>query len=498
MNPIKLLKLLKTKPESFWIKRGETSALKLFHNMAKRVPAYQDFLKKHKIDVTKIKTITDFSNLPLVDKNNYLRKYPLEKLCWDGQLAEGQYVFSTTSGSTGEPFYFPRSDDQDWQYATTAEIYLRTNFQIDKKSTLYIDGFAMGPWIGGLFTYQAIKHLTKRGNYQLSIITTGSVKEEIIKAVKNIGQKYDQILIGGYPPFIKDVIDFGIEQGLNWKKYNLGFIFSADLFSETFRDYVINKTGLKDPYKSTLNHYGLVDLGTVAHETALCILTRRKALLSKGLNNNLFSDYFRQPTFAQYLPEMFFLEEKDNKLICSASSGIPLLRYDMKDIGGLIKLSDLKQQFLQAGLDLDQEIKKANIADTVWNLPFVFVHERSDFIVKLCGANIYPETIRRALSEQSLLSSLTGKFTLIAKFDQNQDQYLEINIELKSKIKKKDNLKKIVTDKIVQFLLRENSEYQYLYAHIPLHQVTPKVILWEYNAKEHFRSGGKQKWVKTP
>lgn len=495
-DPIKLLKQLKVRPEEYWVKRGEKRVLELFHLMAQRIPAYKDFLKKNKVDPNKIKTISDFKQIPYVDKESYLKKYPLEMLCWDGQLREGQWVFSTTSGSTGEPYYFPRNDVQDWHYATTAEMYLRTNFQIEKKSTLYIDGFAMGPWIGGLFTYQAIRYLTKRGGYKLSIITTGSVKEEIVNAVKNIGNKFDQILISGYPPFIKDTVDYGIEKGLNWKNYNLGFIFSADLFSESFRDYIIKNTGLKNDYTSTLNHYGLVDLGTVAHETPLCILTRRLALSHQKLNHNLFGDHFRQPTFAQYLPELFYFEKQDNRLICSAFSGLPLLRYDLKDNGGLIRLSGLKEHFLEIGLNFDQEVKQAKITETIWNLPFVFIHERSDFIVKLCGANIYPETIRRALGDKRLSDKLTGKFTLIAKFDKNQDQYLEINVELRSNTKKETNLKKLVTNIVVQALLKENSEYQYLYTHIPRHQVIPKMILWEYGSNQHFRSGGKQKWVK--
>ena len=49
-NPIKLDRLLKTKPESYWLTRGERRVLNLFHLMARRVPAYKDFLKKNKIN----------------------------------------------------------------------------------------------------------------------------------------------------------------------------------------------------------------------------------------------------------------------------------------------------------------------------------------------------------------------------------------------------------------------------------------------------------------
>src|SRR6202034_2208750 len=113
--------------------------------------------------------------------DNYLRKYRREELCWDGQFSEGQWVISTTSGSTGEPFYFPRTNFQDEYYALTAELYLRENFQIHHHKTLYINAFAMGAWIGGLFTYEAIHRVAQRG-YALSVINPGIYKAEVINS----------------------------------------------------------------------------------------------------------------------------------------------------------------------------------------------------------------------------------------------------------------------------------------------------------------------------
>ena len=133
------LQKLYQKPESYWIDRGHKATLALFQQMATRVPAYKDFLNQHRVDYKKIKDVADLTAVPAIDKDNYLRQYPLPDLCWDGQLKQQQWVFSTTSGSTGEPFYFPRTSDQDLQYALTAEAYLLNNFNIQSKSTLYIN-----------------------------------------------------------------------------------------------------------------------------------------------------------------------------------------------------------------------------------------------------------------------------------------------------------------------------------------------------------------------
>lgn len=494
-SPVRLLNDLKTKPEQYWIKRGEKMALHLFRQMAERVPAYKDFLLKNKVKPEKIKAIKDFKSIPTINKDNYLRKYPLEKLCWDGRFNQRQWVFATTSGSTGEPFYFPREDQQDWQYTLTAELYLRTNFEIHKKSTLYINSFAMGAWIGGVFTYQAIRYLSMRGKYRLSVITPGINKDEIIKAVKNLGSKFEQIIIGGYPPFVKDTIDYGISQGIEWARYKLGIIFSAEGFSEEFRDYVIRKAGLTNPYKDTLNHYGTVDMGTMSHETPLCILIRKRVVEDNAIHSSIFSRTDKLPTLTQFMPEMFYFEEIEGKLICSACSGLPLVRYDLKDNGGVFSLDKITERFSDHTIDLCKEAKETGIDKTIWNLPFVYVYERNDLSVSLYGANIYPETIKKALQDKALGKSITGRFTMLSKHDRNQDQYLEVNIELQPSVKQSGSLNEGARELIVNALLKDNSEYRNNYKNMK-DKVIHKIVFWPYEDKTYFKSGGKQKWVK--
>lgn len=494
-NPVEVQQHLKTKPESYWIKRGETRALYLFHQMAKRVPAYKDFLKKNKVYPDKMKTVKDFNSVPTIDKNNYLRSYPRKMLCWDGEFKDESWVISTTSGSTGHPFYFPRQDDQDLQYALAAELFLRSNFDIDKKSTLFIVGFPMGAWIGGLFTYQALKHLVKRGNYKLSIITPGINKLEILKAVKNLGRDFDQVIIGSYGPFLKDTLDDGLNHGLDWKKYNLGFIFAAEGFNETFRDYVIKKAGLKNPYKDTLNIYGTVDLGTMSHETPLSVLIRRMAVEDQKIYQMVFSQISKLPTLTQFIPELFYFEDINGNLICSSFSGIPLVRYDLKDHGGVFTLEEIIKKFSNYGIDLYKKARGAQIAQTIWNLPFVHVYERSDFSVSFFAFQIYPETIRKALQEKTLETKVTGKFTMMVKYNKQSNQFLEINVELKAGVRESDVLKNTVRELIVKRLLKENSEYRKTSEEYP-DRTIPKIVLWSYEDPTYFKSGTKQKWVK--
>ncbi len=482
-----------SRPESEWIEKGRKRTLQLFHEMAVRVPAYKDFLKKNSFSSSSVKSYKDITKIPPINKDNYLRQYPKKMLCWDGEFGHGQWVISTTSGSTGEPYYFPREHSQDWQYAITAELYLRNNFSIQSKSTLYIVAFPMGAWIGGLFTYEALKLVGENGGYELSIITPGIHKQEVINAVNQLGENFDQIIIGAYAPFLKDILDDGVREGIDWKRYNIGFVFSAEAFTEKFRDYVFNVTNPKNPLLSTLNHYGTVDLGTMAHETPESILIRRRLVEDNQLKI-LFPEVVRQPTFAQFDPELFYFEEEEHSLYCSAFSGLPLVRYDLKDYGGILKRKDVHKALNNAGIDIEKEIQTSGIGQTTWNLPFVYVYERNDFSVSYYAFLIYPDMIRRALQDDGLSKSITGKFTMMVDYSSEGRQQLTIHIELAHGIELKEDLANKIQSIIHTRLIEESSEYREVDKTVG-NIVKPHIKLWNYEDPTYFRPGTKQKWV---
>jgi phenylacetate-CoA ligase len=155
-----------------------------------------------------------------------LRVFDWADLCKKGVFKKTGNVMTSTSGSTGAPFYFPRNDMIDLQSSYCHEIFLR-NLKITKKnSVLVIDCFGMGVWIGGLITYQAFKYIQDRG-YSVTIITPGINKHEIFQALKNIAPLFDVVILCGYPPFIKDVIDEGESNKIIWEKFPLKIIFAA-------------------------------------------------------------------------------------------------------------------------------------------------------------------------------------------------------------------------------------------------------------------------------
>lgn len=491
---LKLEKLLKIKREPFWIKRGEKALFKLFKE-TKQVPAYKDFLKKQTGKIPSIKTIRDFKTLPTPSKSSYLRSYPFEKLFIKNQLVDIPRVFSTTSGSTGEPFYFPRTEVQDKQYQLYAEIYLRNNFNIHKKKTLYIDAFPMGPWIGGVFTYEIITRIARESKYPLSIITTGIDTPSIIRTIKKMGQYYDQIIIGSYGPFAKDILDTGLNEGIDWKKYNIKFVFSAEAFPESFRDYVGDIVGSKNIFLDTLNHYGTVYLGTMSYETPFCILIRRLSEKKEVLYRKIFGDIIKIPTLTQYLPELFYFESIDNNIYCTSESAIPLIRYHIEDKGNVIGFHEMVSLFKEFDIDILKEARKHNIQKSVWELPFVYVFERSDFSVSYYAFQVYPGPIRKILLKETIQKKVTGKFTLESSFSEKQEPKLIINVELKKNITPSKQLLKEVKELIHNQLLETHSEYRETIHHFGT-KAHVSVVLWKNGSQEHFKSGTKQKWIK--
>jgi hypothetical protein len=150
----------------------------------------------------------------------------------------------------------------------------------------------------------------------------------------------------------------------------------------------------------------------------------------------------------------------------------------------------------QNGRNLYNELFSLGVADTLWNLPFVYVYERNDFSVNLVGGVIYPEEIRKALLIKPVTSKLTGKFTMSVTHDKKMNPKLELHVELKrnAEINAKSLPKEIVAV-IVSTLLKENSEYASNYAAYGK-KIHPKVKLWPYEHPLYFSGRGKQNWVK--
>ncbi len=482
------------KDSHYWRVAGEKAALSVFRITAQKVPAYKHFLKKNKVDPEKIKTIEDFKKLPIIDKHNYLRAYPLKDLCLDGDLSKAR-IISCSSGSTGEPFFWPRGTRQEIEGAAQVELLYRI-LGIGKP-TLIIIGFAFGNWISGSFMYLSTELVSKK-DYPLTVLTTGFSKKDIFRSVKSRASDFKQLILMGYPPFIKDIIDEGEAEGINWKKLNVKFVFAAEGFSPVWRKYLYDRVGAKNYLTSSINIYGSADAGILAHETPFTLAVRKVATLNEKLHQALFSDS-RMPTLAQYDPRSRYFEvTADHDLLFTANAGLPLIRYSIGDYGGLAKPDVLEatcKKFGHSALALLKEEKVSNLA---WNLPCVYIFGRKDFTATLYGANIYPESIREALLDRAISDKVSGKFTMFTKNDKYLDQFLSINVELQVGINPNKHLISQIQKIVIEYLRRMNSEYSKIYDEMN-HRAFPEIVLFRNSEGQYFQPGTKHRWTKrTP
>lgn len=482
----------KRKKINKWIEIGRQRALTLFHSAATRVPAYRDFLKKNRVREGHINTWDDFKNLPLINKKNYLRAYPLKDLCWDGTLAK-QLIFTSTSGSTGTSVYFPRQSKLDKQYSVIIENFLKQSHLKKSDATLVIICFGMGVWIGGLITYKAFEIAAERLDTSLSIITPGINKQEIFSVLKNLAPNYKNIILVGYPPFIKDVVDEASLQGIKLKDFSVRFLFAAEAFTEGLRNHLAKSVGIENVCRDMINIYGSADIGAMAYETGISILAKRLALKNKKLFHQIFTSIVKTPTLAQFNPDHIMFEEVNNEVILTGDNALPLIRYAIGDHGGVFSYDDLSAIFEKKGIDLNAEIKSKKIANNI-KFPFVYVYERNDFSTTIYGLQVYPETIREVLCSMPFSNLFSGKLTMITRFDKQQDQYIELNIETRKGAKLTDHSKQSLISKIEENLLRKNFEFNELNKYVKNRKLL-KCIFWPAEDPTYFKPGIKQKWV---
>jgi phenylacetate-CoA ligase len=200
------------------------------------------------------------------------------------------------------------------------------------------------------------------------------------------------------------------------------------------------------------------------------------------------------PTLTQYNPLLTFYESHDYKLILTSASGIPLIRYDLKDNGGVLSHQRIRKTLNQHNINLDAEIKRTIIQTTINNLPFVYLTNRSDNAVSFYAILIYPEYVRGGIEHPSLKHKLSGRFTLVSDHDQVQEPMLTVHVELNPHRRPTEALAKMVRKRITESLRIRCSEYSFLEKAVN-HRAQPNVVLHQKGESEYFTFGIKQKWL---
>ncbi|MHB8442830.1 MAG: phenylacetate--CoA ligase family protein [Patescibacteria group bacterium] len=464
------------------IERSEKNVISNFKIYAPKVKAYVKFLQKHDINIDNIKTIEDFKKLPLTSKENYITKYPLEEIVTNiSQISS----ISSSSGSSGTPIYLGRGSIKDIDNSESMEFLFEYNHGLKDKKTLFMVMVGLGIWSASS-QIMTFAYLISYKNNNFSMVTPGLSIEECVKIFKNsIDGNYDQIIIMGYPSFIKDMLDEAILSNINLKKKNIYIYAVGEGVTLGWREYIANLLGKKKDDSCISTLVASSEAGSIAIETNLTkkIIyqinqSKDKLLVEKIFKTKLF------PTLAQYNPLSKYVEEVNETVVLTLFDVMPFIRYDTKDRGGIYLLSDLSKK-------INMEIKDSDL-----KLPCLYLSGRADVILTIYSVNIYVDNIKNIINSFELLSYITGKFQADVEFDKDLNPMFLLNIEIKKGYTVDTINTTYIKDYIVDNLKYLNSEYSKL--HSTFREKVEPIITYEEFAKDNsFATDNKVKFKRT-
>jgi phenylacetate-CoA ligase len=179
-------------PPSYLSWASRVKARKAYYRALRRVPAYGDYVGANRSP-----------SVPETDKETYIKAYETGLRCVDGSFFHGRTTIDESSGSTGTPYNWVRSETE--RHESHIFVSYFATYCYGREQWITINGFSMGAWATGI-------------NMGISLQKNGIVKNtgpdiaKILHTLRFFGPKYTY-LITGYPPFLKHLIDVADEEG---------------------------------------------------------------------------------------------------------------------------------------------------------------------------------------------------------------------------------------------------------------------------------------------
>ena len=465
---------------------AEKKLLRVFHQAAKTVPAYRDFLESNNVDIRAVNSLETFNSLvPATTKKNYINKYPIEERCINGKLPQYGNI-DESAGSTGIPTNWIRSVNEEKIMHKLFRFEFDYDLEGDKRNYTILNTWSSGPWATG------VKFCEIMQDYAL-LKNIGSDIDNTLRTLKLLGPKHSYI-IAGYPPFIKKLIDRGNK--IKWEDYHIDIITGGEGFIPEWRDYVHKKLGRKCKIFSA---YGSsdIDIG-IAFETPFTIFIRSLVRRNIALRKKLFGSKDKIPMIFHYDPMQHYIRNvtstrKDGTkvsefelTVLDKDTASPKIKYNLHDEGGVFgfdKMSDILNEYEKNFAEEFENLYYSR--KNILKLPFLWINGRTDGTVSIDGANVYPSQIEMCIHSDKELLEKTNSFNITINKDKKGNFRFAVLIELKEKYKPNNKLQKKYHDVILNNLKKLNGDYKESFIHNKAF-ADPKVILYKFNTA-HFK-----------
>ena len=385
---------------------GRMRAFAVYQKAKRTCPAYREFLKAH--DYKEPHRRWTLESVPVMTKENYVKKYGIEARCYGGKIPAPGTVIDESSGSSGVPNNWVRSATE----RNDVKRILQLNYQIiyNDDDCILLNCFALGPWATGM-------------NVSMSLVDVGILKsigpdaKKLENTLTLFGANY-RYLIFGYPPFIKAWVD---NTTLDLNEYKTDLIVGGEGMSEALRTYFYNY------FQTVISSYGASDLEiNIGVETELTVALRRRCLEDRKLSETLFGRE-TPPMIFQYNAVDYIIETtEDGELLFTIgrqASAAPKIRYNLKDLGGTYTHKDLATKLSGRGINIK------DLATRQSCFPILFVHGRGDLSVPFYGAKVFPADIEEIINTHPTLVKKLNSFQLVVDEDEKMNRILKIHLE---------------------------------------------------------------------
>lgn len=387
--------------ERIGVMRAEAVYLKA----RRRCPAYRELLRESGYKEARRWRLAD---LPVMTKENYVKRYGIERRCYDGRIPASGVVIDESSGSSGVPNNWVRSADE----REDVKRILQLNYQLiyGDSGCILLNCFALGPWATGM-------------NVSMSLVDVGILKsigpdqQKLENTLELFGTDY-RYLVFGYPPFVKMFVD---TTRLDLKKYRMDLVVGGEGISEAVRAHLLRY------FRTVISSYGASDLEiNIGVETELTINLRRRCTEDRELSRALFGRE-TPPMIFQYNPVDYVVETGEGGellfTIGRQTSAAPKIRYNLRDVGGRLTYRQLEQRLAARGLDA------SDLAGRRSRFPLLYVYGRSDLTVPFYGAKVYPSDVEEVIGAHPSLAREVNSFQLTSYEDGQMNRRLKVCLE---------------------------------------------------------------------
>ncbi len=378
----------------------EEIALEAFQRAAACVPSYRELLLEAGVRPGEVRTIEDFRRLPILEKENTFRRFPIEKLCVDGELGRPDSVL-TSSGHSGV-FAFGLTDEGSTA-ATTEWIdgLLDMIFGVRSRKTLLVNCLPMG---------------VKVQTSACTLAETSVRADMVVGLVKSFGRHYAQIILVGEAAFVKHLLELGEHSGIHWADHRVHVILGEEPLAENARKYLEGLLGItqgREDRGIVCSSMGVGEVGlnlfSEVPPVAPLIALRRALHESEALRQLVLGGPDCVPSIFTYDPRRIYVEfDPVGRLIVTTLDPrlrVPLIRYATGDCGSVLSVSP------EAQVALEQIGIPAALFDAI---PIVLIDGRGKY-ASSGEARVYPESVKEGIYLVPELAKLTtANFRLVS------------------------------------------------------------------------------------